>query len=90
MTSGSVGMALLGNFKNLKNMLNLKVSVRSFTMKGCVGKNVEFLDAETELRNYIVVIKMYFKPIDARRYVNRKINHRLTCFPLSLISNSEG
>ena len=67
-------------FQNFKNALNLKGSKHSFTMKGQTGKSVEFLDTETELKNGMVVMKTYFKPTDAKRYLNRKSNHPLHTF----------
>ena len=62
-------------FQNFKNALNLKGSNLSFTLKGQTGKRVEFLDTETELKNGKIVMKTYFKPTDAKRYLNRKSDH---------------
>ena len=56
-------------FQNFKNALNLKGSNLSFTLKGQTGKRVEFLDTETELKNGKIVMKTYFKPTDAKRYL---------------------
>ena len=47
----------------------------SFTLKGRAGKSVDFLDTKTKLRNGKVVMKTYFKPTDANKYLNRKSNH---------------
>ena len=46
-------------------------------MKGHIGQSLEFLNTKTELRNglWVVAMKTYFKPTDAKRYLNRRSNH---------------
>ena len=46
------------------------------TFKGSVGKSVDFLDCTVDLKpNGCLTTKLYTKPTDASRYLNRRSDH---------------
>ena len=60
-------------FKSALNEVGVKFGI---TFKGDVGKNVDFLDCTVMLQpGGIISTKMYVKPTDATRYLNRRSDH---------------
>ena len=63
-------------FSNFKSILNEVGIAHGITFKGDVGKSVDFLDTTVSLHpDGKLVTKLYVKPTDATRYLNRRSDH---------------
>ena len=70
-----VWLGTLRQFEIFKQTLNDKGKQYSFTLKGGVGKKVEFLDTYTVIGNGKIETDAFFKPTDASCYLNRRSDH---------------
>ena len=70
-----VWLGSLRQFEVFKQTLNEKGKQYLFTLKGGVGKKVEFLDTYTVIGDGKIDTDAFFKPTDASCYLNRRSDH---------------
>ena len=62
-------------FDSFLDKLNDIGKLDKFTLKGSVDTSVEFLDVKMSIVNGSIKTKVYIKPTDAKRYLNRRSDH---------------
>ena len=62
-------------FENFKRALNDIGSNDTFTLKGEVGSEVEFLDVKLTLTDETLETSVFIKPTDSKHYLNRRSDH---------------
>ena len=67
-------------FEAFKSALNTGGRVNKFTLKGEVGKTVDFLDITVSLENGSLETSVFIKPTDSKRYLNRRSDHTTHTF----------
>ena len=67
-------------FEAFKSALNTVGAVNKFTLKGEVGKTVDFLDITLSLDSGRLETSVFIKPTDSKRYLNRRSDHTTHTF----------
>ena len=67
-------------FESFKSSLNQLGREDSFTLKGDVGSEVEFLDVKLALKDGDIETSVFIKPTDSKRYLHRRSDHSTHVF----------